>query len=162
MSNQTHTCPRGHRYDATMDQCPYCPKPTGATSGTGGGPPPTRVHEPERGTKIMEVERKDPIFAWLAVMSGNDKGKSYRLEEGKNVVGRDADCDIVISDDWVGSRHATLNAVRKDEDLQFVLHDLDSKNGCFLNNAEEPVFHEELVDNDSIYFGETHCIFKCV
>ena len=44
----------------------------------------------------------------------------------------------------------------------FILTDLDSSNGTFLNDAEERIAREELVDNDSVTFGKTKMKFKCL
>ena len=43
-----------------------------------------------------------------------------------------------------------------------MLRDLDSKNGTYLNGAEEPTYHDELIDSDWVVFGTAECKFKCI
>jgi pSer/pThr/pTyr-binding forkhead associated (FHA) protein len=109
-----------------------------------------------------EKERAIPLVGWLVVFSGAQRGEDFRLREGKNSIGSDAGNDIVLSDAHVSGRHASINTLMKDGERVFVLRDLDSANGTFLNADEEPRFYEELVDNDTVKFGTVVCKFKCV
>ena len=59
-------------------------------------------------------------------------------------IGRGADCDIVLDEDCVSSRHA---CVRKEQDEYFLI-DLNSVNGVFLNG--EQVDEAKLKDGDVI------------
>lgn len=191
MSGGTKMCPNGHVMDATWDRCPYCPDPSRMAGPGGGGRvpvPPTRVGgvmpppmpggappmpmpAPRPGasakkTRVLQEEvaeqKKLPVVGWLVALNGKHKGEDFRIREGKNVVGSAPNCDIVLTDEHVSSRHASINYIVRGDERVFVLHDLDSTNGTFLNDSEEPVYHEELVDNDTITFGTTKCKFKCL
>ena len=122
----------------------------------GGGGMKTRVFATEQAE-----EKKIPIVGWLVALSGKHKGDDFRIREGKNTVGSAPNCDMVIQDDHMSSKHANINYIHKDGESIYVLVDLDSTNGTFLNDSDERVFHEELVDNDTITFGTTKCKFKC-
>lgn len=175
----TKMCPNGHVMEATWDRCPYCPDP----SRMGRGPiPPTRVQaapgppEPppmptpvsvpkpaiNKKTQMLQEVQKVPVVGWLVALSGKHKGEDFRVKEGKNIVGSDGDCDIVLTDDFISSKHANLKYVNKDGERIFIITDLDSTNGTFLNDSEEPIAREELVDNDSVTFGQTKMKFKCL
>jgi len=130
------------------------PLPVGRTTPRGG---PTRLLGAER-----EAEKKVPVVGWLVVLSGKHRGEDFRLRDGKNAIGGDPSNQIVLSDDHISSRHASINAVVKDGERMFVIRDLDSRNGTFLNEREEPIYHEELVDNDQVVFGTVKCKFKCL
>jgi pSer/pThr/pTyr-binding forkhead associated (FHA) protein len=48
------------------------------------------------------------------------------------------------------------------KDGKFVITDLDSTNGTFINNDSDPLARVELRDNDIIRVGETSLKFKCL
>lgn len=71
--------------------------------------------------------------AMLILQAGsNDAGRSWSLRRGRTVVGRDNDCDIVLPDRLVSRHHAQ---VVWDQD-GYVVQDLHSKNGTFVNGVE--------------------------
>jgi hypothetical protein len=140
--------PPGFSPHGTPPRAPARPKP---------GAKKTRVFAAE-----TEAEHKVPVVGWLVALSGNHKGEDFRIREGKNTVGSTADNDIVLQDDFVSSKHARINYLVKGDEKVYVLVDLDSANGTFLNESDEPIYHEELVDNDTITFGRTKCKFKCL
>ncbi|MHC4390326.1 MAG: FHA domain-containing protein [Planctomycetota bacterium] len=129
-------------------------------------PPPRRAPKGGGKTRVMAVEqaaeKKIPVVGWLVALNGNHKGDDFRIREGKNTIGSDPSSDMCITDGHVSTRHANINYVVRNDERVFVLVDLDSTNGTFLNDSDEPVYHEELVDNDTIMFGTTKCKFKCL
>lgn len=70
--------------------------------------------------------------AMLLMVEGPWAGKRFFIEDPMFLVGRDAQCDLVIPDRQVSRRHAVVSQ----EDDQFLLKDLDSKNGTFVNGQE--------------------------
>ena len=84
------------------------------------------------------------------------------VREGATKIGSDPSNDVVLLDDYISRTHATIKFVDKDGERIFILTDLDSANGTFLNDAEEPIAREELVDNDTVTFGQTRMKFKCL
>ena len=126
---QTKMCPNGHVMDATWDRCPYCP----ASAPPRVPVPPTIVREAappgfglaavprppvpaaarrtvDRAAEVAK-EKQAPIVGWLLVLTGKRKGEDFRIREGKNVVGSDPGCDIVIDDPYVSGKHATISDV---------------------------------------------------
>ena len=73
---------------------------------------------------------------------------------GKNIVGTAADSDIVLTDQYMSSRHAVIRY----EDGIFVIVDLDSTNGTYVN--DDRCSKEELIDNDRLRVGRTELKFK--
>ena len=107
-------------------------------------------------TQFIQIAPEKPreCVGWVVILNGNGKGQDFRLVTGKNVMGTAADCDIVLPDKYMSSRHAVL----RHEEGTFVLVDLDSTNGTFVN--ERRVSKEELIDNDRIRLGRTELKFK--
>jgi pSer/pThr/pTyr-binding forkhead associated (FHA) protein len=95
-----------------------------------------------------------PPVAWLVIRSGPRVGRDYRLGEQTNI-GRDSMvCDFIVDDEVVSAEHARI----KRERGQFVLYDLASTNGTFLNG--EKIQRAPLADGDTITIGMTKMVFK--
>jgi len=128
--------------------------------------PPPRPGAAAKRTRVFAeeqaAEKKLPVVGWLVSLNGKHKGEDFRIREGKNTIGSAPGSDILLTDDHMSGKHANINYVVKGDERVFVLVDLDSTNGTFLNDSEEPIYHEELVDNDTITFGTTKCKFKCL
>jgi RND superfamily putative drug exporter len=68
----------------------------------------------------------------LTVESGPDAGAGLEIEEGQVVIGRDDDCQLVLHDELVSRRHASIDVL---PDGRAVVVDFGSSNGTFLNGA---------------------------
>jgi len=60
---------------------------------------------------------------------GSAVGRQFDLAVGRNVIGRDAGCEIQLADRSVASLHAAINR----DDGSMILHDLNTREGTFLN-----------------------------
>ncbi len=107
-------------------------------------------------TQFIQVIQEKPkeCVGWVVALNGPLKGQDFRLVTGKNVMGTAADCDIVLTDQYMSARHAVL----RHEEGVFVLVDLDSTNGSFVNGNRSS--KEELIDNDRIRLGRSELKFK--
>ena len=65
---------------------------------------------------------------------GNEAGRRWPLGRKRIVIGRDIDCDIVLPDRLVSRHHAQI--VWDPERPGYLLQDLYSKNGTFVNGLE--------------------------
>ena len=90
----------------------------------------------------------------LRVLSGSNSGAVYELSRNTLVMGRDLDVQIQIADQGVSRRHAEIARV----DELFLLRDLGSRNGTFIN--EESVAERVLREGDRIRVGSTVFAFE--
>lgn len=91
-------------------------------------------------------------MAYLYVLSGPEKGRSFRLREGENYIGRSIDNDIRIEDKTLSRKHARL--VLKAS--RFFITDLKSQNRTFFDRAYlEPGTEVELEAGVPIALGTT-------
>ncbi len=67
----------------------------------------------------------------LAIDTGTHAGARLQLVDLVRI-GRSADCELLLDDDYVSTRHATLAL---DDDRRWVLTDLGSTNGTFVNET---------------------------
>jgi hypothetical protein len=155
----------GEAIDPKWAACPYC----GTTQGAEAAPskpglaPPTGVAgahiEPESKTVSININelqagKKRELVGWLVALNGNHRGEDFKIFDGKNLLGTAADCDIVITDPYLSAKHCTI----KHENGNFVLIDLDSTNGTYVN--QKRVTKMELIDNDTVRLGRTEFKFK--
>lgn len=126
--------------------------------GGGGGDDVPVAAAPEYGDKTqfiqIQAERPKECVGWVVALNGPLKGQDFRLVTGKNVLGTAADCDIVLTDQYMSARHAVL----RHENGTFVLVDLDSTNGSYVN--DQRCSKEELIDNDRVRLGRSELKFK--
>lgn len=108
-------------------------------------------------TERLRVE--PPTFAWLVIVEGAHAGHIFRLHPDATLIGRDPGCDIVLDDTAASRQHAKVRVVEGDDKQKtFVLHDLATENGTFVNDEE--IVKHELSDGDRILIGRTQLVFK--
>jgi pSer/pThr/pTyr-binding forkhead associated (FHA) protein len=91
----------------------------------------------------------------LSVTRGADVGQVVELSEQTAFsVGRARANDLVVNDVAVSSQHCRI----RPEEGRFVVHDLKSTNGTFVN--ERRVTSQLLAEGDVIKIGETHLQFR--
>ena len=79
--------------------------------------------------------------------TGPALGTRYALGEGATVLGREDNCQIVIEDESVSRRHASIQS----HGGEFIILDLQSTNGTFVN--EDRVSSHKLKDGDYLHIG---------
>lgn len=125
-------------------------------------PAPVARQADAKKTRMIFEDKKMPVAGWLVALNGKHKGEDFKIREGKTTIGCSGDNHVTLGDEYISSKHATIKFVEKDGDRIFILSDLDSANGTYLNDSEEPIAREELVDNDTVTFGQTRMKFKCL
>lgn len=68
----------------------------------------------------------------LRALNGSLAGQIFQLKSGKNVLGRGADCDVVISSAGISKRHCEIHVYAD----KIIMADLKSSNGTFLNGVK--------------------------
>ena len=135
---------------------PPPPPPIGPTEPMAPSVYPPAAASAPAPAKTEILRREPPEMAWFVVRSGPRAGKEFRLGEITNI-GRDAmQNDIAIDDSAISRQHARV----KLEGGQFVLYDLASANGTFVN--DELIQKRLLVNGDRIKIGETDLVFMQV
>jgi S-DNA-T family DNA segregation ATPase FtsK/SpoIIIE len=94
------------------------------------------------------VDELAPPVASLQVVSGPDAGRTFPLRAGSNVVGRERDCDVRLTDPLVSKHHARVNVT----DVVEII-DTGSSNGVVV--AGELVARAPLRAGDVAMLGET-------
>jgi hypothetical protein len=172
-------CPNGHVMHPSWDICPYCqeqlskfPQGGGGKKGGGGMEMAAPANMPPSGATMMMsvgdigqatkggrpsgLGKAGKCVGWIVAINGAHAGEDFRLTSGKNTIGTAADADIVLTDKKISRKHAVIRY----EGGEFVVSDLDSSNGTFVN--DEKIQKHDLIDNDIIKLGDIEFEFKCV
>ncbi|UUO05025.1 ATP-binding protein [Blastopirellula sp. J2-11] len=89
----------------------------------------------------------------LFVIQGNDQGRRFELNDPVVTLGRDRTNTIQVHDTEISRRHAEIRL----DGQRYELVDLESSNGCFVNNeATQRAF---LTSGDRVQLGRTLMIF---
>ena len=100
-------------------------------------------------TKSFDSPVKKGIYHRLLCMTGENKGTFYYLKGKRILMGRGKDTDIQILDIKSSKKHVEL--VLKKE--HYILTDLKSQNGVYINNTKE--VQTNLKDGDKMAIGTT-------
>ena len=130
-----------------------------ASSGGGAAAAEDVEFEPGMHTVAIDIsgmpdDHSQDVVGWIVCLNGGLRGKDFRLVTGRNVIGTAADCDVVLTDPYLSAKHMVI----RHEDGRFMLIDLDSTNGTFVNDRRAT--KSELIDNDKIRVGRTEMKFK--
>jgi Nif-specific regulatory protein len=91
----------------------------------------------------------------LIAITGKLRGTAFALsDDAETSIGREAKNAVCLSDASVSRRHCVVN---RTNDARFVVRDLDSFNGTFVNGA--PVREKELVHGDQVAVGDVLMFF---
>jgi diguanylate cyclase (GGDEF)-like protein len=103
----------------------------------------------------LKVQRKgDDCLVVIYAPVASDLGRRHVLDREVITIGRDRENDIVLDSDSVSRRHARV----EHREGRIFLTDLDSTNGTYVNDDNEPVRDTQLRRGDQVKIGDT--IFK--
>lgn len=87
----------------------------------------------------------------LTVVMGPDTGNVFLQNDNPIVIGRNNDCDVVLHDGAVSRRHCVIET----RGAAFIVSDLRSPNGLFLNDPKNRIDSHVLRNGDEIIFGKS-------
>ena len=96
------------------------------------------------------------LVGWLVSYTLDPMGVDYKLYEGRNIIGRNVECNISVNDNMVSDRHAVILF----RSGKYSITDSQSSHGTFVNDRDidlEPCY---LQDGDMIRMGKTLFKFK--
>lgn len=105
--------------------------------------------EPVRESRRRRRRNRQPTR--LVITNGPQEGVAADLADGLVLIGRSSECQIILDDDYVSTRHAR---VAVDQTGGFFVEDLGSTNGTYVNGRR--LTHPTAVTpDDSIRIGRT-------
>jgi pSer/pThr/pTyr-binding forkhead associated (FHA) protein len=91
---------------------------------------PQELEDPARSGRKGRRPRGDPRI--FSIAQGNQAGLSAELAGGVIMIGRGADCQLILDDDYVSTRHARVVSGASG----IYVEDLGSTNGTYLDRAK--------------------------
>lgn len=91
-----------------------------------GGANGRQLQTPERPKKSKRAKGQPRV---MTITNGTNAGSSAELAAGMIMIGRGSDCQLVLDDDYVSTRHARVVA----GDNGIYIEDLGSTNGSYVN-----------------------------
>jgi signal transduction histidine kinase len=85
----------------------------------------------------------------LAIIQGPDRGKAFEVDGNASLIGRDSSCAVPLRDPGVSRHHARLEVAGD----QYILKDLGSSNGTFVNGVR--IDEAILQTGDQVRVGNT-------
>jgi hypothetical protein len=101
-------------------------------------PPPKKTKRPRGEPRV------------LVVTQGSQTGQSAALADGVILIGRGADCQIILDDDYVSTRHARVVSGENG----IYLEDLGSTNGSYVN-GQRITAPTTITMSDTVRIGKT-------
>src|SRR5688572_30606658 len=83
----------------------------------------------------------------LTIAEGKEAGKEFVFDQSSVVIGRTADCDVILYDPGVSRKHARIFSQGK----SYYVEDMGSSNGTKVNGSV--VKKKQLADGDAVALG---------
>lgn len=110
----------------------------------------------EQGRQQVIVRNRRKLVGWLVSYTLDDMGMDFKLYEGRNIIGRNADCQITIADKTVSGEHAVILF----RSGRYSITDKQSSQGTFVNDEDIELEPRYLSDGDLIRIGRTILKFR--
>ena len=120
----------------------------GRTVPTPDQPPPRELETPAPPPKKSKRQRGAPRV--LIITQGPQAGQSAELALGTVLIGRGADCQVILDDDYVSTRHARVVAGPNG----IYAEDLGSTNGTYVN-GQRITAPTTITLSDTVRIGKT-------
>src|SRR5687768_2432048 len=111
-------------------------------------PPPQELESPPPPPKKSRRQRGDPRV--LVITQGAQSGQSAELAAGVIMIGRGADCQVILDDDYVSTRHARVVPGAGG----IYVEDLGSTNGTYVN-GQRITAPTTITMSDTVRIGKT-------
>ena len=110
----------------------------------------------EQGQQHVTVRNRRKLVGWLVSYTLDNMGMDFKLYEGRNIIGRNPDCQIIIADKTVSGKHAVI-LFRAGK---YSITDQQSSQGTFVNDEDIELEPRYLKDGDMIRIGQTSLKFR--
>lgn len=156
-------CPNGHYYDASIySKCPHC---TGITEQIKICEVCGESYDAKKYTSCPHCQEKGTValfqknvVGWLVAIKGPHKGKDFRLQTGRNFIGRDDIMDVCLRYDNAVSRNKHAVLLYEPKGCTFFITPGESHELAYLN-GEVLLDAKPLKSGDILTLGRSNLMF---
>lgn len=161
-------CPNGHYYDASIySKCPHC---TGITEQIKVCEVCGKSYDAKKYTSCPHCQNKGNdspptvalfqknVVGWLVAVKGPHKGKDFRLQTGRNFIGRDDMMDVCLRYDNAVSRNKHAVLLYEPKGCTFFITPGESHELAYLN-GEVLLDAKPLKSGDILTLGRSDLMF---
>lgn len=161
-------CPNGHYYDASIySKCPHC---TGITEQIKVCEVCGKSYDAKKYTSCPHCQKKGNdspptvavyqknVVGWLVAVKGPHKGKDFRLQTGRNFIGRDDMMDVCLRYDNAVSRNKHAVLLYEPKGCTFFITPGESHELAYLN-GEVLLDAKPLKSGDILTLGRSDLMF---
>lgn len=156
-------CPNGHYYDASIySKCPHC---TGITEQIKICEVCGESYDAKKYTSCPHCQGKGTValfqknvVGWLVAIKGPHKGKDFRLQTGRNFIGRDDIMDVCLRYDNAVSRNKHAVLLYEPKGCTFFITPGESHELAYLN-GEVLLDAKPLKSGDILTLGRSDLMF---
>lgn len=114
-----------------------------------GEPQRQPLEDPAPPTKRTRKPKGEPRV--FAISNGTQAGQQAEVSPGPVLIGRGSDCQLILDDDYVSTRHArVVNA----DGIAYYIEDLGSTNGTYVN-GQRITAPTTITLQDTVRIGKT-------
>ncbi len=141
----------GHRNPPDAHFCSNCGTPL--QDDTTIGFTPAEIEDETGEVAALPQSDLEPGQALLVVQRGPNAGSKFLIDKDATTIGRHPESDIFLDDVTVSRRHAEFRR----EDGRFLVHDVGSLNGTYVNRQR--VEETQLANGDELQIGKFKLTF---
>ncbi len=139
---QLERCDKGHIFNITKDKtCPYCILSKEENKFN-------IENEEDIKTLVYIEENIDPVVAWLVCIEGIERGKDYKLKNGRNFVGSSPDMDVCILGDEKIEKENHFSISYNSKQRNFVISPGSSGNIVYVD--KKALYETKTIENFSL------------
>ncbi|MBI2711519.1 MAG: FHA domain-containing protein [Bdellovibrio sp.] len=131
-------------------------QPSGDAQQGSGDPPPPAEAEPIDEDGKTKITPTGKVSVRLIFKQGTANVTDFEITKDVIYIGRGKDCDIVLND----KKASRKNSMIRKSGLSYIIKDLGSSNGTYINGAK--VQEQELSGDDVIRIGNVEFSFKAM
>ena len=112
--------------------------------------------EEDAGGKTRVLSTASAVVGRLVFEDGMGGQREFIIDKDEISIGRSKDCSLPVDDKRLSRKHVIIRR----QGLKFILKDLESANGTFINDVQ--VQEQELESGNTIRIGDTQFIFEAM
>lgn len=118
--------------------------------------PTSDSHSPQKtiseNCRILKIKERVIVGILFSISKGL-LGEIHPIYLGKNIIGKNNNCDIILSENTVSDEHAIIHTRKSEIGIEATITDFNSTYGTIVNNADARYDTLKIHENDVVTIG---------